>query len=420
MPASRSDVTRVAGTRRMRQGARSLMGGGSRPWSREQTTAAAILFGPGPYGGTAPTHPATEAEAMGLPPFGRGVALLANAVASTDWYARRRTGVPNVWEPVPEQPSILTDPYPVTTRWAYKWAVTEDAILYGNTFALPGDVDWRTGRAGWLVPVPADDVWIATDPARPGWYGWVIGGASFGADEIFHVAFGARSGEVLGRGVLSQYGEWLAGVTAAEDYSRDVFAAGALPPAVLTSPSVATEVQAAELKAKWRDIVSTREPVILPSGTTLTPVVGNAEQAQLVQARTWNAQQVANIVGVPGWKLGLDGPSMTYQNIETGDIDFVRDSVDRYARPLAEAITKWLLPAGWEVVWDYVSRMRSDATTQANVLATLVGAGLVTVDEARVVLGRPPMPTADTPPPPPELVAVTDTPPEDVSENTGP
>jgi hypothetical protein len=31
--------------------------------------------------------PATEREAMSLPPFGRGVALLANAVAGTEWEA---------------------------------------------------------------------------------------------------------------------------------------------------------------------------------------------------------------------------------------------------------------------------------------------------------------------------------------------
>ncbi len=121
-----------------------------------------------------------------------------------------------------------------------------------------------------------------------------------------------------------------------------------------------TQAQLDQLKDKWRDIVKAREPVVLPNGTTVTPVVGNAEQAQLVEARTWNAAQVANAVGIHGWKLGLDGPSMTYQNIEDGDIDFVRDDVDRWARPIVEHISKWLLPGGTELVWDYDSRMRSD------------------------------------------------------------
>ena len=82
-------------------------------------------------------------------------------------------------------------------------------------------------------------------------------------------------------------------------------------------------------------MTSTREPVILPMGYTLTPVVSNAVDAQLVEARTFNAELVAMMLGIPPWKLGLAGPTMTYQNVETADIDFIRDSADRYGAPLA-------------------------------------------------------------------------------------
>lgn len=387
MGASRADVARVAGRRRVRSSGISFVAG-SRRQLRDPAALAFLLGEPLP--GYQP--PATEDEAMGLPPFGRAVALVANAIASTGWYAQRRDTSTGLSTRLPDQPQVLTDPFPLSTPWHYRWAVAEDGILYGNTFALPGDVDWRTGRPGWLVPIPADDVWILSDPARPGWYEWAIGGATFGPDEIFHIPFGARSGEILGRGVIQQYGEWLGGAVAAEQYSRDTFAAGALPPAVIIAPGVSTQQQADELKVKWRLLTSKREPVILPGGTELKPVVGNAEQSQLVQARTWNAQMCADVVGVPGWKLGLEGPTMTYQNVETGDIDFVRDSVDRWAGPLSASFTKWLMPAGTEVVFDYTSRMRSDTKTTAEVLTTLTTAGILTINEARATLNRPPLP----------------------------
>lgn len=394
--ATRSDVARVAGTKRVRNGGVSLVAGARRGGGRRRDELLALILGdelpvrrPGPAG---------EDEAMGLPPFGRAVALIANAIASTDWYARRRTDEPGVWERLVEQPSILTDPYPLSTCWHWKWGVAEDAILYGNTFGLWGDLDWRTGRAGWVVPLPADQVWIMTDSTRPGWYEWVIGGQTFDPSEIFHVPFGNRSGELLGRGVIQQYGWWLGGADATEQYSRDVFGAGGLPPAILSSTSVATQTQADELKTKWRELTSTREPVVMPGGTTLVPIVGNAEQAQLVEARTWNAQMCADVVGVPGWKLGLAGPTMTYQNIETADIDFVRDSVDRYARPLSSALTKWALPGGTEVAWDYASRMRADQKTTAEVLTMYVGSKVLLPDEARQTLGRGPLPTTSPAP----------------------
>lgn len=376
-------------------------------WSTLTTTRMprsewAFLTGE-PY--PASPYPATETEALGLPPFGRGVALLANAIAGTDWHAAR-------WDPdigvsvrLPDQPAVVTDPDPETTPWHYRWAAVEDLILYGNHFSLLGDVDFRTNRPAWLVPIPADSVWILQDPTDPGWWRWVIGGTELGRADLFHVSAGNRSGEILGRGVLSQYGAWLGNVTAAETHAGNYFAGGALPPAVLQAPQILTQPQADDLKTRWRAMTSTREPVVLPSGYVLTPIVSNAESAQLVESRQWNASAVAMLLGIPSYKLGLQGPSMTYQNVEMGDIEFVRDSVDRYGRPLSEAFSKWLTPRGTSVVWDYAGRMRADQSTTATVLTTYTGAGILTKDEARAAIGRMPLPESEAPaePEPPQL-----------------
>ena len=82
---------------------------------------------------------------------------------------------------------------------------------------------------------------------------------------------------------------------------------------------------------------------------------------------------------------------MTYQNVETADIDFIRDSVSRYADPLAAAFSKWLVPRGTVVRFDWAGRMRADQTTTASVLSTYTSAGILEIDEARAVLGRPPL-----------------------------
>lgn len=357
--------------------------------------------------------PATEAEAMGLPPFGRGVALLANAVAGTAWHAVRWDPAVGVSARLPDQPAVAIDPDPETTPWNYRWAAIEDLILYGNHFALYGDLDFRTLRPGWLVPIPADSVWIMQDPTDTSWWRWIIGGDEFAPSDLFHVSAGNRSGEILGRGTLAQYAEWLGGAVAAERHSGDYFAGGALPPAVLQAPQVLTDPQAKELKDKWREMTNTREPVVLPIGYVLTPVVSNAETSQLVESRQWNAASVAMMLGIPSYKLGLSGPSMTYQNVEMADIDFVRDSVDRYGEPLSESFTKWLLPRGTSLAWDYAGRMRADQNTTANVLTTYTAAGILSVDEARAAIGRPPLPepaTEPEPEPPPEL----DAPPEEL------
>lgn len=373
------------------QARRKLAGLGTQYGTRQARFASprdwAFLTG-SPYPDT--PLPATESAAMGLPPFGRGVALLANAIAGTHWYAKRWDADAGVALRLADQPSVLTDPDPTTTPWHYRWAATEDLILFGNHFALYGDIDFRTLRPGWLVPLPADDVWIVIDPETGG-YAFTVGGQLLDADQLLHVSAGNRSGEVFGRGVLGQYGEWLGSAIAAEVHAGSYFAGGALPPAVLQSPTLLNDTQALELKEKWRTMTSTREPVVMPMGYVLTPLVSNAEQAQLVQSRQWNASDVAMLLGIPSYKLGLQGPSMTYQNVEMGDIEFVRDSVDRYAGGLVAAFSKWLMPRGTDVAWDYAGRMRADATTTANVVTKLYGADVITQDEARAFLGRPPL-----------------------------
>jgi phage portal protein BeeE len=376
---------------------------------------------------------------MGLPPFGRGVALLCNAVAGTEWQAVKWDPAIGVSVPRPD-PSIITRPDPDTTVWHYRWAAIQDLILYGNHFAFVGTTDTVTRRPGWLVPILADTVGVLTDPSTGRYWFTVNGEAVEGYDPnsppranvdaaggvtgdwagtLFHVSAGSRSGEVLGLGVLAQYGANLGSAVAAETHSGQYFAGGALPPAVLQSPQVLTQPQAEELKAKWRTMTSTREPVILPSGYVLTPIASDALNAQMVESRQWNAAEVAMMLGIPSYKLGIAGPSMTYQNIESADIEFVRDSVDRYAEPLSRSFSDYLMPLGTSVAWQYAGRMRADQTTTATVINSYVASGVLTKDEARAMIGRPPLPESAEPEPPPEPEPNSDPTPDQVSEAPG-
>jgi phage portal protein BeeE len=340
---------------------------------------------------------ATPAEAEGLPPFGRGVDLLASSVANTDWYAARWAPDAGVWQRLADQPLVVNDPDPASDYWQWKYACGVDLIEYGNHLSILGvsggsaALDWRTGRPSWVLPVPIDLAGLVEDPERPGWWRWSIAGMMFAPDEVLHISAGNRSGQRLGRGALRQYSEMLGSAVAAEHYQGKWFAGGGLPPATISYAVQPKPTVLEEFKRKWMELSRTGEPIAVPPGVTITPMAQEADKAQLVESRTWNAQLVAMALGIPPHMLGLPGSYNTYQNVESADIAFVRDTVDRWAQPIAASFTKTLLPAGNRLVFDWGSRMRTDLQSQADWATKLQGSGIMSIDEARATIGLPPV-----------------------------
>lgn len=384
MPISAERARRVAGRRSARgpitETAYRLLNPG---WSPPQTGAAT---------------PATESQALGIPPFGRGVDLLAHGAAGTGWFAAKWQPDTGIWQRLADQPLVVSDPYPGASSgiWQYKFETCRDLVLYGNHFAEYLDMDARTYRPAALVPMHPSRVGIVVHPDI-GWY-WVVDGTPRAAGDLFHISAGAESDSIIGRGVIAQYKVALGGVVAAEDHAGGYFTGGGLPPAIINPAQKLTPAQTKEAKAAWRDMMTTREPIMLPQGWTMEPVVSTAVDQQLVEARSWNANLVAMVLGIPYHMLGLSGPSMAYTNIESGaDIAFMRDTVSRWTDPIAGAFSKWLLPQGTELRWDYASRMRADIKTTGEVVSGLVTSGVLTIDEGRAMLGRPPMEGATDP-----------------------
>lgn len=330
--------------------------------------------------------PATRDEALTLPAFGRGVELIASTVAGLPFRAYKEARELGVWQRLGDQPMILTDPDPMSTAWHWKFGVVKDLVEAGNHISLLGDPDWRTGRPGWLVPLPVAQIGLVTDATRPGWYGFTVGGAVLDPSEVLHISSGNRSGEVLGQGVLDQYKDRLGEQLTAEQWAGKYLAGGGLPPAIVQWAGIVSDDQLTEFRTRWQGMVDTGEATILPAGATVTPLQSDAQRQQLVEARQWNAAQAATMLGIPHHKLGLEGPKMTYQNVVDADIAWEKDTIDRWAQPISQTISKYLLPAGIEARPDYLSRMRTDPKMQAEVVTTLVGGPVLSRDEGRQML----------------------------------
>lgn len=329
---------------------------------------------------------ATREEALGYPFFERCLDGIASGVASVDIQAGRHDRATGVWRRLAEQPAFLGQPDPSTDAWQWRYAAVRDLQEHGNHVALLGDMDWRTMRPGWVVPLPAEDVGLVEVPSEGRWW-FTFGALRLDPSQVLHISRGNRSGEVLGRGLLDLFGRSLRTAVTAEEWAGRYLSGGGLPPAVIQSQASPGEQGAAKFKEDWRAMLATGEALILPANVTVTPLVSDAQKQQLVEARQWNAATAAAMTGYPVHMLGLQGPSMTYQNVETADIAYRAYTLDRYAQPIRHAIDRTLLPGGMSCRFMWGQLERTDEQSRVDTVAAKLAARIITVDEARAELG---------------------------------
>jgi HK97 family phage portal protein len=290
--------------------------------------------------------------------------------------------------------AVIRNPAPGPNRTVADFTdeYVSDVLLYGNYAALIGPTD-STGWPTQLVPLDVTTVSVARDPEtlQPIYQLTGVDGY-LDATRVFHVAIDKRSGELVGRGVLPTLSGAIGAALASDAYAGRYFTESGVPSGVITDtrPNL-TQEQADELKGKWLAAVNgTPTPVVVPASTTFTPLAASADQAQLVQARQWDATMVAMILGVPPFLLGIETQRHTYTNAETEFGRFVATTIMRLLTPLEQQLTAQCLPAGNVAEFSTAALLRADTSSRAAAAVQLYGAEIITVAEARQLAGFAP------------------------------
>jgi HK97 family phage portal protein len=339
------------------------------------------------FGGAGGTPWVSEWQARQVPALTAGMRLISGVVMQLPLRQKRGDTIVDPPATIIENPS----PGPNRTTADFVDEYTSDVLLYGNHVSLIGPVD-STGWPTMLIPLDVTQVSVARDPAT--WQPiYALEGIEepLPADRVFHVAIDKRSGELSGRGVLPTLAGAIHAALAADSYAGRYFDESAVPSGVITDtrPNL-TQDQATELKSKWMQAVSgTRAPVVIPGSTTFTPLATDADKAQLVQARQWDATMVAMILGVPPFLLGIETQRHTYTNAENEFGRFVSTTILRLLRPLEQQISLQCLPRGNSAEFWTGALLRADTSTRAAAAVQLYGAEIIDLGEARTLAGFP-------------------------------
>jgi HK97 family phage portal protein len=233
---------------------------------------------------------------------------------------------------------LRTRPNSWQTAYEFRLMMMGHLALRGNAYArIIGSPD---GSIAELRPLHPDRVRVVrltngairydvTDPNTS-----VV--ASYVQSEILHIR-GLTSDGIVGLSPIAIARESIGGALATQDYSNRLFRNNARPSGVLTVPGKLSDQAAKRLKSDWATLhggENVHGTAILEDGMLWKETGMTPEDAQFLQTRKFQIDDVARIFGVPPHMLGVLERS-TMNNIEHQGIDFV---------------THTLMP--WLVAWE--------------------------------------------------------------------
>lgn len=193
-----------------------------------------------------------------------------------------------------------------------------------------------------------------------------------------------------------------------DSYTSGVFKSGVPAGYLKVQTPGLDQTAATELKKGWMNAHGgdRRSIAVLNATTDFTPISFNPVDAALIDSKRANMADLCMAFALdPAGALGISmGNSSTYSNVQQ---HFARLKTDLLPWiESVEQVVSSLLPQGRGMQMDFSELTRPDPKEQYEALKVAVDAGLLTLDEARNILGLPALPTTPEPAAPPVPVAV--------------
>lgn len=365
------------------------------------------LFGPGDTGGIAS---ANRIEA--LPAVYRAINLLCGVAQMLPLRARYWSNN----ELVPRTNPNTKAMYAPTGNWTFspeEWRAWEMRcrLTRGNSFFYKVGTTGANPYPQQLLPLHPDKIMVA-GVYRDGilletlyvinknldtFMSWdqVVdsGAAALTRREVFHVP-GAQFNGVSGISPIDATRQSLSAEALTEDANGAFYKSGSMMSGFLKTDAILKDGQAEVMKQRWQQKVAgaanAYEVAVLDGGVTFEPLTVKPADAQWIESRKFNLQQIARVFGVPPFMLMDSSAGQSFgTGLDTQLTALELFTFNEWLNGLESRYTMEILPSTMYAKSDRTMLERADVKTLHAAFAIGRQNGYMAINEIRDRLGLP-------------------------------
>ena len=322
----------------------------SRDKPKNQTAGSRYTFY---MGGSSSGKAVTERSAMQMTAVYSCVRILSEAVAGLPLHFYRYTDDGGKEKAI-DHPlySLLHDePNPEMTSFVFRETLMTHLLLWGNAYAQI----IRNGKNEIiaLYPLMPNKMDVSRDKSGQLYYTYVTQPEEahtmkgtvvyLTPSEVLHIP-GLRFDGLVGYSPIAMAKNAIGMAIACEEYGAKFFANGAAPGGVLEHPGTIKDPQ--RVRESWQSTFggsgNSNKVAVLEEEMKYTPIGISPEQAQFLETRKFQINEIARIFRVPPHMVG-DLEKSSFSNIEQQSLEFVKYTLDPWIVRWEQSIRRALL-----------------------------------------------------------------------------
>ena len=352
---------------------------------QDRTTGSSFAFY---LGGSTSGKAVTERSAMQMTAVYACVRILSEAIAGLPLhlYRYKEGGGKEKAIDHPLYRLLHDEPNPEMTSFVFRETLMTHLLLWGNAYAQI--IRNGKGEVIALYPLMPNKMEVDRDENGRLYYSYTRSSdeaptmegstVTLRPEDVLHIP-GLGFDGLVGYSPIAMAKNAIGMAIACEEYGAKFFANGAAPSGVLEHPG--TIKDPARVRESWNSTfggsANSGKVAVLEEGMKYTPISISPEQAQFLETRKFQINEIARIFRVPPHMVG-DLEKSSFSNIEQQSLEFVKYTLDPWvirweqslARSLFSATDKKNLFFKFNVEGllrgDYQSRMAGYATARQN------------------------------------------------------